>query len=69
MATEFTIKNQEMNNVYKDMVDNALALAVVTRDGSVAFHYAKQGGINTDPNAASAIIGTVADLVAQYHKA
>lgn len=68
MATEFTIENQEMNELFKEMVDDAIAFAVVTKDGMVGFHYAKHGSINTDPKAASTIISTVASLLSQHDK-
>lgn len=68
MATEFTIENQEMNDLFKEMVDDAIAFAVVAKDGMVGFHYAKHGSINTDPKAASTIISTVARLLSQHDK-
>lgn len=68
MTTGLTISKEDMNEAFKSMAQDAIALAVVTSDGTVAFHYAKQGCVNTDPQAASTIINTVAKLVAEHQK-
>ncbi|CCQ09167.1 hypothetical protein PALB_10 [Pseudoalteromonas luteoviolacea B = ATCC 29581] len=56
------IQKQDINEVFKEMVDEAVAFAIVGKDGQVAYSYAQNIKINFDPNDASLILKMIAQL-------
>ncbi len=53
---------EEINKVFGEKINNALAVAMVTRDGEVLFHYAAQGQINKDPADAAYVLKMIENL-------
>lgn len=49
----------EINKVFAEKISNALAIAMVTRDGEVLYHYAATGAVNKDPKDAAYIINMI----------
>ena len=56
------IPTQDVNNMLKEMIDEAVAFAIVGKDGQVAYSYAQNIKINFDPHDASKIIEMIAQL-------
>jgi len=53
---------EEINEVFADKIKDALAVAMVTREGEVLFHYAAQGRVNKDPADAAYILKMIKQL-------
>jgi|TARA_R110000751_G_scaffold237857_1_gene338758 hypothetical protein len=51
-----------INEAFSEKISNALAIAMVTRDGEVLFHYAAKGRVNKDPGDAAQIIKMIKEL-------
>lgn len=56
------ISEQEANKIFQDMLSEALAFAIVTKDGAVAYSYADNGMISHDVSDAVEVISTIANL-------
>lgn len=56
------IQKQDINEMFKEMVDEAVAFAIVGKDGQVAYSYAQNIKINFDPHDASHILKMIAQL-------
>ena len=56
------IPTQDVNNMFKEMIDEAVAFAIVGKDGQIAYSYAQNIKINFDPHDASHILKMIAQL-------
>ncbi len=56
------IPTQDVNNIFKEMIEEAVAFAIVGKDGQVVYSYAQNIKINFDPHDASKIIEMIAQL-------
>lgn len=53
---------EEINCVFSEKIHNAIAVAMVTRNGQVLFHYAAKGRISKDPGDAAYVIKMIQEL-------
>lgn len=54
---------KEINEVFSDLAKDALAIAIVTKEGTVAYHYAANGHMSQSIEDASFVI----DMIKQLH--
>ena len=52
----------EINEVFAEKIKDALAVAMVTREGEVLIHYAAQGRVSKDPADAAYILNMIKEL-------